>query len=52
MASVLEKVGCDHVEVVGEGSFSMVVDDIKAPSKNILNAAKRVFFELWNKGGR
>jgi hypothetical protein len=52
MASVLEKAGCDHVEVVGEGSFSMAVNDIKAPLKNILNAVKRFFFELWNKGGR
>jgi hypothetical protein len=30
----------------------MAIDDIKAPSKNVLNAAKRFFFELWNKGGQ
>jgi hypothetical protein len=52
MASVLEKARCDHVKVFGEASFGMAVDDIKAPSKNVLNVAKRFFFELWNKGGQ
>jgi hypothetical protein len=27
----------------------MTVDDTKTPSKNVLNIAKRSFFELWNK---
>jgi hypothetical protein len=52
MALVLEKAGCDHVKTVVETSFDMAFDDIKAPSKNVLNAARRFFFELWNKGGR
>jgi hypothetical protein len=52
MASILEKAGCDHVKTAGEASFSMVFDDMKAPSKNVLNAARRFFFELWNKGDR
>jgi hypothetical protein len=52
MASVLKKASYDHVEVVGEACFDMAIDDIKTPSKNVLNAAKRFFFEVWNKGGR
>jgi hypothetical protein len=52
MASVLEKAGCDHAKIVGEVSFGISVDDIKTPWKHVLNAAKRLFFELWNKGGR
>ena len=52
MASILEKAGYGHVKTTGEASFGMVVDDMKAPSKNVLNAARRFFFELWNKGGR
>jgi hypothetical protein len=52
MASVLEKAGCDHVKTVIEISFDMAFDDIKAPLKNVLNATRRFFFELWNKGGR
>jgi hypothetical protein len=49
---VLEKARCDLVKAVGEASFSMAVDDIKAPSKNVLNPAKRFFSELWDKGGQ
>jgi hypothetical protein len=52
MASILEKAGCDHAKVVGEASIGMTVDDIKAPSKNVLSIAKRFFFDLCNKGGR
>jgi hypothetical protein len=30
----------------------MAVEDIKTPSKNVLSAPKKFFFELWDKGGR
>jgi hypothetical protein len=30
----------------------MAVEDIKTPSKSVLIAGKRFFFELWDKGGR
>lgn len=52
MDSVPEKVVCNHVKVVGEDNFCIAVEDIKAPSKRVLGAAKRFFFELWDKGGR
>jgi hypothetical protein len=52
MASILEKAGCDHVKAVGETNFRMAIDDIKAPLKTILNAAKRFCLDLWDKGGR
>jgi hypothetical protein len=52
MTSVLEKAGCDHAKIVGEAGFGISVDDIKNPSKNVLKATKRFFFELWKKGGR
>jgi hypothetical protein len=52
MASVLEKTGWEHAKIVGEAGFSMNIDETKTPSKNVLNVAKRFFFELWNKGGR
>jgi hypothetical protein len=52
MASVLEKASCDLVKIVGEASFGIGINDIKTPSKNVLNAVKGFFFELWNKGGR
>lgn len=48
---MFEKAGCDHAKIVGEANFRMNVDDIKLPSKNVANAARRFFFELWNKGG-
>jgi hypothetical protein len=34
MASVLEKVGCDHAKIVREAGFGISVDDIKNPSKS------------------
>lgn len=52
MASVLEKAGCDHVKVIREDGVGMDVEDIKVPSKSIISATKKFFFELWNKGGR
>jgi hypothetical protein len=52
IASVLEKVGCDHARIIAEFGFDISVDDIKNPSKNVLNVTKRFFLELWNKGGR
>jgi hypothetical protein len=52
MASEVEKASCDHVKDVGGTSFSMTVEDIKGPSKSVLGAVKRFFFELWNKGGQ
>jgi hypothetical protein len=52
MTSVLEKTGCDHIKAVGKPDFSPSIEDIKMPSKNIHNEAKRFFFEIWNKGGR
>lgn len=51
MASVLEKYGCDHVKAIGEAGFGIAVEDIKVPSKNVLSATNKFFFELWNKGG-
>jgi hypothetical protein len=52
MALVLENADSDHARIVGEASFDIAIDDIKTPSKNVLNAAKRFFFELWSKGGQ
>jgi uncharacterized coiled-coil protein SlyX len=46
MVLVLEKAGCDHARIVGESCFDIGVDDIKNPSKNVLNAMKRFLFEL------
>jgi hypothetical protein len=48
---MLENADCQHVKVIGEANFGMVVEDIRAPLKNILSVVKRFFFELWNKGG-
>jgi hypothetical protein len=47
-----EEASCDHAKIVGEAGFDIGIDDIKTPSKNVLNDAKRFFFELRNKGGR
>lgn len=52
MVSVLEETGCDHARIVGEACFDIGIDDIKNPSKNVLNAMKRFLFELQNKSGR
>jgi chromosome segregation ATPase len=41
MVSVLDKAGCDHVKIFREASSAIAIDDIKAPSKNVLNTAKR-----------
>jgi hypothetical protein len=51
MASVLEKVICNHIKSIGEASFGMAVEDIKTPSNGVLNTTKRFFFESWDKGG-
>jgi hypothetical protein len=48
MASVLGIV----VENIRKMDFGIVVEDIKVPSKSVLDAAKRFVFELWDKGGR
>jgi hypothetical protein len=50
MTSVLEKAGCKHIKTIGKPNFDTTVEDIKMPSKDALNAAKRFFFEVWNKG--
>jgi hypothetical protein len=52
VASVLEKADCNYAKDVGETSFGMTYEDIKSPLKSVLNATKRFFFKLWNKGGR
>jgi hypothetical protein len=51
ITSMLENADYQHVKVIGEANFGMVVEDIRAPLKNILSVVKRFFFELWNKGG-
>ena len=48
MASVLGIV----VENIRKTDFGIVVEDIKAPSKSVLDSTKRYVFELWDKGGR
>lgn len=52
MSSVLQKDGCEHIKTIGEIDFVMAIEDIKAPLKSMLSAAKRFFFELWDKGGQ
>lgn len=52
MTLVLEKAACEHIKVVGSPNFGLFVEDIKMPSKNVHNVARRFFFEIWNKGGR
>jgi hypothetical protein len=52
MILVLEKAGCDHIKTISKAEFDMNAKGFKKPSKDALNATKRFFFEIWNKGGR
>lgn len=52
MTLVLEKAAYEHIKVVGSPNFGLLVEHINTPSKNIQNVTRRVFFEIWNKGGR
>jgi hypothetical protein len=46
MTSVLEKAGCEHTNTISKADFSMNVEDIKNPSKNMLNAAEQLSMEI------
>lgn len=46
MASVLEKVGCDHVKAISKDDFSMDVEDIKKPQKEVFNVVKWFFMNI------
>jgi hypothetical protein len=43
---MLENADYQHVKVIGEANFGMVVEDIRAPLKNILNVVKRFFLRV------
>jgi hypothetical protein len=49
--SMLEKAGCDHIKTISKTDFSMDVEDIKNPSKEVFNVVKRFYMNFWDKGG-
>lgn len=49
---MLEKVGCEHIKTISKTDFNMNIEYIKKPSKEVLNATKRFFVEIWDKCGR
>lgn len=52
MAYTLEKVGYEHIRTINKTDFSMDIENIKKPSKEVLNATKQFFAEIWDKDGR
>jgi hypothetical protein len=52
MASVLEKVGCEHIKTISKVEFGIDVEDINKPLKEVFNVVKRFFMDIWDKGGR
>ena len=50
MASILEKVGCEHIKAVVKASFNMDVEDIKNSSKEVFHVVERFYTNICYKG--
>jgi hypothetical protein len=49
--SILEKVGCDHANVVAQPNFAFSDDDIRNPSAEATTLGGKFYSEVWLKGG-
>lgn len=52
MSYTLEKVGYEHIRTISKTDFNMDIENIKKPSKDVLNATKRFFAKIWDRDGR
>jgi hypothetical protein len=52
IASILEKLGCDHVKTLAQAKAALSVDDTKDPSAEASLVGKNFFTDIWENGGR
>jgi hypothetical protein len=52
IASILEKLGCDHVKTLAQAKAALSVDDTKDPSAEASLVGKIFFTDIWENGGR
>jgi hypothetical protein len=46
MTSMLKKACCEHIKTISKADFDINVEDIKKPSKEVMNVVKRFFMEI------
>jgi hypothetical protein len=49
--SILEKVDCEHANVVVQPGFSLSANDIRNPSAEAATLSGKFYSEVWLKGG-
>jgi hypothetical protein len=52
VASMLEKVGCEHVKSMGQLDFEISLDNMRSPSAKASNFRRRLFTDIWSAGGK
>jgi hypothetical protein len=52
VASILEKVDCDHAKAVVQPDFAFSTNDVRNPSAEATTLGGKFYSEVWLKGGR
>jgi hypothetical protein len=52
IATILEKVGCDHVKAIAQTEVAFSIDDTKDPSAEATLVGKKFYSDVWVNGGR
>jgi hypothetical protein len=52
IASILEKLGCDHVKTLAQAEAALSVDDTRDPSAEASLVGGNFFADIWENGGR
>jgi hypothetical protein len=52
IATILEKVGCDHVKTATEAEAAFSIDNIKDPSAEATSVGGKFYSDIWVNGGR
>jgi hypothetical protein len=52
IASILEKIGCEHVESLAQNEATLSIEDTKDPSAEASLVGGKFFTDIWENGGR
>jgi hypothetical protein len=52
VATILEKVGCEHVKILAQAEVAFSIDDTKDPSAEANLVGAKFFTDIWENGGR
>jgi hypothetical protein len=51
IATILEKLGCDHVKALAQSKAALSIDDTKNPSAEASLVGEKFFTDIWENGG-